>query len=375
MRIYQLRVTRPAIVLLVLAMVVTMAQPIASQSEARGSLTPVGMTVRSYADTARQNWSGTGDRPLLTMIWYPAVASAPVEPVVVGPVGRAFFRAGAAAADAELSADQERYPLVVISHGTGGAALTLMWLGEHLATNGFIVAAVNHHGNTAIEDQYTAQGFMLWWERAADLSAVIDNLLTDAVFANRIDPVRIGAAGFSLGGYTVLSLAGGITELGAFESFCSGPMRDFTCEPQSEFPDVAAEFARVQDDPMVRNSLARHADSFADERVRAIFSIAPALGGAFTDEGLSPIQIPVSIVVGTADTVTPPATNARRFARTIERADLTEIDGAGHYTFLSECTDDGKQELPSLCVDEQVERNDVHELVKTLALAFFQENL
>src|SRR5690606_22605903 len=136
--------------------------------------------------------------------------------------------------DADVSAAGDRLPLIVLSHGTGGAALTLMWLGQHLAANGFVVAAVNHHGNTAIEERHTAQGFVLWWERAADLSAVIDHMLVDEALGPRIDAGRIGAAGFSLGGYTVLSLAGGITDLEAYEAFCSGPSRDFTCEPQAE---------------------------------------------------------------------------------------------------------------------------------------------
>ena len=338
-------------------------------------VSPVGMTTRAFVDSTRPSWDGSGPRPLLTTIWYPAAASAREEPVVVGPPDQGFFLAGAAAPEAEVSAAGDRLPLIVLSHGTGGAALTLMWLGQHLAANGFVVAAVNHHGNTAIEERHTAQGFMLWWERAADLSAVIDQMLVDEALGPRIDAGRIGAAGFSLGGYTVLSLAGGITDLAAYEAFCSGPSRDFTCEPQAEFLEVREEFERVRNDPQVLGSLARHGRSFRDERVRAVLALAPALGGAFTDAGLSTIRVPVQIIAGDADPVTPLPTNARRFAHAIGNAGFTVLEGVGHYTFLSECTDDGKQELPSLCVDEQVERNDVHELVKTLALAFFQESL
>jgi predicted dienelactone hydrolase len=61
---------------------------------------------------------------------------------------------------------------------------------------------------------------MLWWERAADLSLLVDRMLADSAFGRSIDRNRIVAAGSSLGGYTVLSLAGGRTDQRLFERFC-----------------------------------------------------------------------------------------------------------------------------------------------------------
>ena len=55
----------------------------------------------------------------------------------------------------------------------------LAWLAEALARSGYVVAAVNHHGNTSAEPEPTAEGFMLWWERAVDLSRVLDRLVHD----------------------------------------------------------------------------------------------------------------------------------------------------------------------------------------------------
>lgn len=337
--------------------------------------TPVGQTTRAFADSSRYNWEGTAPRPLLTTIWYPAVASVREDTVYAGPPDAPLFIAGTAAHDGELSSAQARYPLVLLSHGTGGAALQMMWLGRHLAAHGYIVAAVNHHGNTAAEEEYTPQGFALWWERTQDLSATLDRLLADPAFGSRIDTSRIGAAGFSLGGYTVLSLAGGLTDVQAYEAFCNGPDRDATCEPQTEFPDAIEAFRRMKDDPQVQRSLARHHVSFRDPRVRAVFAIAPALGGAFTDAGLAPIEIPVHLVAGQADTVAPVATNAQRFADGIEQAELTTLPDVGHYTFLSRCTEIGQRALPQLCVDEAVDRATIHRQVRRLALQFFDHTL
>jgi predicted dienelactone hydrolase len=91
--------------------------------------------------------------------------------------------------------------LIVLSHGTGGSAQMMAWLGRALASRGYIAAAVNHPGNNALEE-YTAEGFLIWWERARDLTSVIDMLVGDSQFGRLIDRSRIGAAGFSLGGYT-----------------------------------------------------------------------------------------------------------------------------------------------------------------------------
>jgi predicted dienelactone hydrolase len=141
--------------------------------------------------------------------------------------------------------------------------LQLGWLGTALAAQGYIVASVNHHGNTSVEP-YTAQGFCLWWERAQDLRAVLDCLLADAWFGTRIDPMRIGAAGCSLGGYTVIAVAGGRTDLQAFAAFCSGPEREATCEDQAEFPGMGVQFAQLtRDDARVQALLRVMARRFA----------------------------------------------------------------------------------------------------------------
>ena len=59
------------------------------------------------------------------------------------------------------------------------------------------------------------------WDRVRDLSAVIDGMLSDPTFMPRIDRQRIGAAGFSLGGYTMIAIARGITSLAHYQEFCA----------------------------------------------------------------------------------------------------------------------------------------------------------
>ncbi|MBL4853901.1 MAG: alpha/beta fold hydrolase [Robiginitomaculum sp.] len=321
---------------------------------------PVGLIRQAYQDPVRKSWRGGEARPLTTSIWYPAVAGT--EMVKIGiPPSRPVFIGGYAARDAELSPAQTKYPLIVMSHGTGGAALQMMWLGRALASQGYIVAAVDHHGNTAAEDQYDARGFRLPWERALDISAVIDHVLADPVFGPNIDQTRIGAVGFSLGGYTVTALAGGILDLGRLEGFCASDQRDATCDDQSEYPEASADLEKLRKtDPRIDIGLAGHGKPFRDERVQAVVALAPALAQAFTDDSLKNINTPMLIISGSADRIVPTRTNASRLAETIPNAELYEIPGAGHYVFLNTCNKRGKKYVP-ICKDgDGIERGQIH---------------
>src|SRR5687768_7793387 len=90
----------------------------------------VGMITRDYVDTERRNWEGTGPRPLRTSVWYPASASAAMtESVSVG-----LFEGGLVAPSAPIASQRIHYPLIILSHGTGGSAFQMMWLGRFLAS-------------------------------------------------------------------------------------------------------------------------------------------------------------------------------------------------------------------------------------------------
>jgi predicted dienelactone hydrolase len=254
------------------------------------------------------------------------------------------------------------------------------WLGTALAAHGYIAAAVNHPGNNALEP-YTPQGFSLWWERATDLSRVIDNMLADPEFGARIDSDRIAAAGFSIGGYTMIEIAGGITDLAAFREFCKSPAADGICKSPPEFPELLDYFngleAAGRNDPEIAASLKREKESHRDSRVRAVFAIAPALGPAFRPEGLKKIAIPVEIVAGVEDDNVPIASSAKYFAAHIAGSKLVLLqNGVQHYQFLASCTPAGRQTLPLICRDKPgVNRDAIHETTAAMAIRFFDAQL
>jgi predicted dienelactone hydrolase len=335
----------------------------------------VGVTTRDFIPAEPYDWRGAKTHALSAMIWYPAAADAREKPQWIGPPVVPFVSAGSAARDAEPAAGPRR-PLILLSHGFGGTASNLAWLGAALAAHGFIAVAVNHPGNTRLED-YTVEGFALMWLRAVDLSAVIDALRDDKTFGNRIDPVRIGAAGHSFGGYTVIAVAGGITDPARTQAFCSSPAADALCAPQPGVSDLRRKsLVRLSSDPDFQQRFSKASDSYRDERVRAIFAMAPGPGPAFLPASLGKISIPVAIVTGSADEITPPASGAEALSKAIPHATLKLFPHAGHFVFFGACTAVGRVFIRAACSDpDGTDRIAVHAETIRLALDFFTANL
>jgi predicted dienelactone hydrolase len=369
----------PRLLLIVFCVLAAAASWHGACAQAPDQVFKVGVTTRAFKPAEPYDWRGAQTRVLLTTVWYPAAAGAVEQPQRIGPPGRPpIFDGGMSAPDAAVaSAPPERFALLVLSHGTGGSAQSLAWLATALAARGYVVAAVNHPGNNALEP-YTVEGFVLWWKRAQDLSVLIDAMLADTQFGPRLDPARIGAIGFSLGGYTVIEIAGAITSRAQIALFCEFAPVATQCAGPPEFPDVGAKAVELEkSDPAFAAALAQASNSYRDPRVRAVFAIAPALGPAFTAESLMEITTPVAVAAGQADAIVPVGSGARYIAGNIPRAQLTLFrGGAGHYTFLDLCTDAGRETLPQLCVDAPgVDRAAVHDAVIALATGFFAANL
>ena len=362
----------PSMVLLLSAL------PLPVQTKSLSPSFHVGVARRSFhPDKADYDWRAAETHALLTTIWYPISAGIPIEQQFAGSPEDAIVLAGAAAPDAPLAPSARPYPLILLSHGSGGSALMMAWLGTRLAEQGYIAAAVNHPGNNALE-HYTPQGFTFWWERATDISQLLTAMLSDPTFGSHIDPRRIGGAGFSIGGFTMIELAGGIGTLPALQRFCASPQADDTCRDQLEFPHLREKAEQLlKTDAQFQSAVADSFRSHRDERIRAVFAIAPALGPTFQVSDLQKIAIPVEIVAGIADPIVPVKTSAEFFARYIPHAQL-RLYGGGvrHYTFLGTCTALGMKSQPALCVDlPGVDREAIHAKATSEAINFFNAHL
>ncbi|MFE1442672.1 alpha/beta hydrolase family protein [Streptomyces sp. NPDC058739] len=192
----------------------------------------------------------------------------------------------------------EPAPLVLVSHGTGGSGGAMEWLVGPLVEAGFRVAAVDHHGNNHV-DGYEPEGFCFLWERPRDLSYVLDVLAAE----RPLGPV--GAAGFSLGGYTVAALAGARLDPLVVRALVEGhaPLPVVPEFPglQEALLRMAAEWSPEELDAL----LAAAAADLSDPRVRAVFQVAPSNGGILTAESLRAVRVPVEVRWGGADTIAP----------------------------------------------------------------------
>jgi predicted dienelactone hydrolase len=336
-----------------------------------------GVATREFHPTEPiRNWRGDTAKSLRCVIWYPAAASAQEVRQAIGPANAPLFDAGMAAPNAEFApAGKSGWPMVLLSHGSGGSALQMAWLGTALAHAGFIAVAVDHPGNNA-NAPMTPEGLALWWERATDISQTLDMMLADSEFGKKIDPSRVGAAGYSLGGYTVMELAGAQTDVREFFDLCRKKPDTTVCiTPESRglgsIEDVLKAARKTSGE-----SLARSGELYSDDRIGAVFAIAPALGFTLTDESLGSIRLPVELVVGDADRTAPPYENAEWIQANIRGAKLTELPHVSHYTFLNVCTADGRKALERYCTDEKgIEREAVHEKVAGMAVIFFRKAL
>jgi len=331
-----------------------------------------GYKTGSNVDRGRPDWDGAGPRPITWSAWYPAIDAAIEFERLVGPPRAPIFTMGAVAENAELNHRHDRWPVVLLSHGTGGSADTLGWLGRRLASSGYVALAVNHHGNTGIEP-YRAEGFACWWERSRDLSVLLDQLSTAGEFAARLDLKCVFAAGFSLGAHSALALLGTTTKIDLFLSWLG--TQEVQRGPR-EFPDIAERIPRLMEKSQTfRDSWARQSNEYRDERVRAVFAMAPpATVRGFTTDSLLENSIPVQIMVGASDQEAPPKSGAIWLQERMTNSQLTILDApTGHYAFLNEATKHGRRTLPDICVDANgVDRRAIHDRAANAAIALFR---
>ena len=320
--------------------------------------------------TAALRDAGHRDQLRVT-VWYPAAEGAVEQRLDIGPPGKPLFLVGAAAPDAAF-ADAKPRPLILFSHGFGGAARMMGWFGTAMARAGYVVVAVDHPGNNGL-DKMTPAGAVMFWDRAKDLRAALEAVRAEPVIAAHIDFHRVGVAGFSAGGFTALVSAGARVDMGRFVAFCRAHPEDGVCKPQKEFPLTLDQAQHTLEAPELAAEVAHAGDDHSIPGVKAAFAIAPAIVQGLDPKRLARMKTPVAILVGDADVTVPPDTNGRVAARAIRHAELKELPGVGHYDFLSTCTPAGEATV-EIC-KHQVPQDPTHQAAIDMALGFFGRTL
>ena len=216
---------------------------------------PVGRVARHWTDTSRADpftADPTAPREMMVYVWYPAggqrtQATAPylsafarIEQVLGDSAMKDEFGASYARVrdgmlatwsvdGAPLASAQARYPVLVFSHGFGETSLTYAAVLEDLASHGYVVFAIDHPHDAfcvIFPDGRAVPFDQAQWDaaikrpggavayqvaqvsiRAADMRYAIDRIMELArasrdsgLFAGRLDSLRIGTFGHSLGG-------------------------------------------------------------------------------------------------------------------------------------------------------------------------------
>lgn len=280
-------------------------------------------------------------------IWYPSSATA--TPQALGPYQQTVAPGGPVAV--------RKAPLVVISHGSGGAFANHYDTALALADAGFVVVAVTHTG-----DNYRDQSGFTRLERPRHIKAVIDYMLSSWPGHDVIDPERIGVYGFSAGGAAALVAIGGIPDASRIAAYCLTHPEEWACQKANEHPRSAS------DEPI---SLAH------DPRIKAAVVAAPAVGYAFTAEGLSQVKTPIQLWRGDSDEILPHPRHAQNVYDNLPiKPEYHVIPKAGHFVFIAPCPPALASAVPMICRDQEgFDRAAFHVEFNASVVAFFEASL
>jgi predicted dienelactone hydrolase len=177
-----------------------------------------------------------------------------------------------------------------------------------------------------------------------------------------IDPERIGAFGFSMGGFTVLTAVGAQADLRIIPRHCA------------ESPEFACEVLRNARSPFLKPGPS--AGEFEpDPRIKAAVVAAPGFGFTMARTRPDAVQVPVQLWSADKDDSVPYATNAGLVRAALgSNVEFHAVPGAGHFSFLAPCSIIAPR-LPVCAEQGDFDRSAFHESMNASVLAFFNRNL
>lgn len=315
------------------------------------------MTAAQAADVGAVGFASVrirygSEAPLVAGIWYPSAA-----PLTSVPQGRwPGVVANAPIAGAHL-------PLVVLSHGGGGSYEGHYDTAIALARAGFVAAAVSHAGDTYDDESKVLQ----LWRRPEQLRRLVTYMLEEWPEHGRLDEERVGAFGYSNGGFAVLAAAGGEPDLAQIGPYCQAHPRHNLCTSMRNAGlDPSNPGIRVPADAWV-----------ADSRIKAIVVAAPAFGFAFDRRGLRNVHIPIQLWHAADDRRQPDPYYEAAVRKALPTApEYRVVPGAWHFAFLPPCSEALAAAKPEICSDAPgFDRAAFHTEFNAAIVRFFQARL
>lgn len=196
-------------------------------------------------------------------------------------------------------------PLAVFSHGAAVYAEVSGGLMAHLASHGWLVAAVDHAPD--VFPGLTARTNPIYLRRPRDITALLDHVLDGAEPGLTADPDRILGIGHSFGGYTMLVLAGAVWDMDTWAAACGSGDDDLFCDDWDPAREAAFR-AGAEDD-----------------RVQSVVVMSGGDHRLFGAAGLATVDVPVLHLTGALDDQVPNDPIGDRLW-----ADLPDVGTPGH---------------------------------------------
>ncbi|CEJ46969.1 Uncharacterized protein apha_02806 [Umezakia ovalisporum] len=195
-------------------------------------------------------------------------------------------------------------PLVIFSHGLGSVRHELRYLANHLASHGYVVAALEHPGSNETNTNLAIQGKnrllqpQEFLERPRDISFVLNELEKLNQTANHPLQGKLAAnnamiVGYSFGGGTALAIAGAELQLDLLRQRCQGNL---------------ASLSFGETIQCIAQELPENSYQLRDERVKQAIALNPTSSLMFGKTGLTKVEVPTLILASSADKTTPALT-------------------------------------------------------------------
>ena len=189
-----------------------------------------------------------------------------------------------------------QFPLVILSHGSGGNPILYRTIAHHLAKNGYVVALPEHYKNNRTDNSWENSSQNLEY-RPRHTRLVVDAVFSNSTLGEALIPDKVAIIGHSMGGYTALAVAGG--------------------QPWWS-PDKKIEVT-------------------PDARVGALVLMAPAGCWFVPNSSLRAVKIPILLLSAQLDTITPRWQSQLILDLIPDPSQVTfkEAENAGHFSFMS----------------------------------------
>lgn len=237
------------------------------------------------------------ERALALEVWYPITDSGDVTTYENQTrSGNEFSIQAGAVRDANVAKTEGSYPVVVLSHGYTGYRTIMYYLGEHLASHGYIVAGIDHTDSTNEDVDFANAPYAGFpstlLNRSRDQVLTLNAISENALFKAVADTKSAGLIGYSMGGFGAVNTMGGCY--------------DFSDEATASFTGVT--------DPAVIGALQAALNTCAggnatadsvDDRWKAAMALAPWGGQhkVFNQQALNNIHVPMLYVAGDHDDI------------------------------------------------------------------------